>query len=128
MAWLRLVPAWAWWLLAIVLVAGGQQVRVDGLQSDLASEQDARREDAAKLGACRETRGNLLVQVGEQNQALAQLRQAASDRAAQAKQAQGQAKAQAEQDYQAANRLQQARTGGDACQAAESVIDKEFGL
>ena len=128
MAWLRLVPTWGWWVLALVIVAGGQQLRVGALQSDLAAEQEARREDATKLGACRETRGNLLVQVGEQNQALAQLRQAAGERAAQAKQAQAEAKGQAQQDYQAANRLQQERTGGDACAAAESVIDKELGL
>lgn len=128
MAWLRLVPAWAWWVLALVIVAGGQQLRVGALQSDLAAEQEARREDSTKLGACRETRGNLLVQVAEQNQALAQLRQAAGERAAHAKQVQAEAKGQAEQDYQAANRLQQERTGGEACHAAESVIDRELGL
>ena len=27
-AWLKLVPPWAWWALALVVVAGGQQVRV----------------------------------------------------------------------------------------------------
>lgn len=128
MAWLRLVPAWGWLSIVLGLWTVIEEVRIAGLRSDLAAEQEARRDDAAKLGACRETRGNLLVQVGEQNQALAQLRQAASDRAAQAKQAQAEAKGQAEQDYQAANRLQQERTGGDACAAAESVIDKELGL
>lgn len=128
MAWWRLVPAWGWWLLALSIVAGAQELRVRSAQSDAEMSQEARLEDAAKLGACRETRGNLLVQVEEQNQALAQLRQAASDRAAKAKQAQADAKAQAEQDYQAANRLQQERTGGDSCAAAESVIDKELGL
>lgn len=128
MAWLRLIPAWGWLSIVLGLWTVVEELRIAALRSDLAAEQDARREDAAKLGACRETRGNLLVQVGEQNQAMGQLRQAASDRAAQAKQAQGQAKAQAQQDYQAANRLQQERTGGDACQAAGSVIDKELGL
>lgn len=128
MAWLKLVPSWAWWALALVLVAGGQQVRVVDLQGDLAAEQDARREDAGKLGACRETRGNLLVQVGEQNQALAGLRQSENDRAARAKQAQDEARAGSAQDYQAANRMLQERTGGDACAAADSVINKELGL
>lgn len=28
MTWLKLVPAWCWWLIALVLVAGGQQYRV----------------------------------------------------------------------------------------------------
>ncbi|EXF45284.1 hypothetical protein BAY1663_02363 [Pseudomonas sp. BAY1663] len=35
-AWAKLVPSWAWWVLALVLVAGVQQWRVAGLQSDLA--------------------------------------------------------------------------------------------
>jgi hypothetical protein len=39
-----------------------------------------------------------------------------------------QARQAAEQDYQAANRLQQERTGGDACAAATAVIDKELAL
>lgn len=126
--WIRVVPAWCWWLLLVLVVGGGQQVRVMVAQGDLAAERDARRGDASRLGACRETRGNLLVQVGEQNQALAGLRQAEQERAARAQQAQQQARQQAEQDYQAANRLQQERTGGDACAAAESVIDRELGL
>lgn len=128
MAWLRLVPAWTWLSIVLGLWTVVEEVRIAALRSDLAAEQEARREDATKLGACRETRGNLLVQVGEQNEAIAQLRQAASDRAAQVRQAQAEAKALAAEDYQAANRLQQERTGGDACAAAESVIDKELGL
>ena len=56
------------------------------------------------------------------------LRQAATDRAAVARAGQASARAAAEQDYQAANRLQQERTGGDACAAAEAVIDQELGL
>lgn len=32
-AWLKLVPGWAYWVLALVLVAGGQQVRVLSAQS-----------------------------------------------------------------------------------------------
>ena len=34
---LKLVPAWAWWLLALMLVAGGQQVRVYSAQAELAN-------------------------------------------------------------------------------------------
>lgn len=128
MAWLKMVPAWGWLSIVLGLWTVFEEVRIASLRSDLAEEREARRDDAAKLGACRETRGSLLVQVGEQNQALADLQQAETERAARAKQAQGQAKAQAEQDYQAANRLQQERSGGDACAAAESVIDKELGL
>lgn len=32
-AWLKLVPAWSYWVLALVLVAGGQQIRVLSAQS-----------------------------------------------------------------------------------------------
>jgi len=32
-AWLKLVPTWSYWVLALVLVAGGQQVRVLSAQS-----------------------------------------------------------------------------------------------
>lgn len=129
---LKLVPAWAWaalaGLLLATLVGGAQEIRVSLLHKQLQAEQGGRLEDAGKLGACRETRGTLLVQVSEQNQALASLRQAAADRAALAVQAQQQVRRAAEHDYQAANRLQQERIGGDACAAAESVIDKELGL
>lgn len=128
MTWLKLVPAWCWWLLAVAVVAGGQQIRVAGLQSDLNTERATATEHYGKLVACSETRGNLLVQVGEQNSALADLRAKAAARAQQAEQAQAGARQQSEADYQAANRLQQERIGGDACEAATSVIDKELGL
>lgn len=88
-AWLKLVPAWVWLSIVLGLLAVVEEVRIAGLRGDLAAEQEASLADAAKLGAYRETRGNLLVQSAEQNQALAELSQAASDRAAQAKQAQG---------------------------------------
>ncbi|WAG76968.1 hypothetical protein LMK08_16465 [Metapseudomonas furukawaii] len=125
---LQVVPVWCWWLLALALVGGGQQLRVIGLQGDLATERSAARDAGEKLAACRETRGNLLVQVGEQNQALAGLRLAAEERQARAAKAVADARKQAEGDYQAANRLQQERTGGDVCAAAEAVIDRELGL
>lgn len=39
MSWLRLVPAWAYWALALVLVAGGQQLRVEIAQTVAAKAQ-----------------------------------------------------------------------------------------
>nr|WP_312622607.1 DUF2514 family protein [Pseudomonas juntendi] len=36
MNWLGAVPAWCWWLIALVLVAGGQQYRVVVAQGDTA--------------------------------------------------------------------------------------------
>ncbi len=128
MTWLRLLPSWLWWLGAVLVVAGAQQWRVDGLQDELKTERAASTDTFGKLSACRETRGNLLVQVSEQNAALADLHALADQRQERAKQAQAGARAEAQQDYQAANRLQQERTGGDACTAAESVIDTELGL
>lgn len=127
-AWLKLVPSSAWWLLALMLVAGAQQLRVSGLQSELKTERATSTDTFGKLSACRETRGNLLVQVTEQNAALADLRALADQRQERAKQAQADAREEAQQDYQAANRLQQERTGGDQCIAAESIIDMELGL
>jgi hypothetical protein len=53
---------------------------------------------------------------------------AANARKAEAVKAAGKAKASADIDYTAANRLQQERTGGDQCAAATSIIDKELGL
>lgn len=41
MSWLGAVPAWCWWLIALVLVAGGQQYRVviaDGAAADARAE------------------------------------------------------------------------------------------
>lgn len=35
-AWLKLVPSWAWWLLALLAVAGVQQLRVASAQVDAA--------------------------------------------------------------------------------------------
>ncbi|WDY60404.1 DUF2514 family protein [Pseudomonas sp. PSKL.D1] len=37
MTWLGAVPAWFWWLIALVLVAGGQQYRVVVAQGETAS-------------------------------------------------------------------------------------------
>ncbi|MDG9928399.1 MULTISPECIES: hypothetical protein [unclassified Pseudomonas] len=129
---LKLLPGWAWVAAAGLVLTGivgaGQQVRVVGLQGELADLRKVQLEDAGKLAACRETRANLLVLVGEQNQALAGLRAADQERAQRAQAAQQQARQHAEQDYHAANRLMQERTGGDACAAAEAVINQELGL
>lgn len=39
MSWLGAVPAWCWWLIALVLVAGGKQYRVMVAQGDKATAQ-----------------------------------------------------------------------------------------
>ncbi len=38
-AWLKLTPAWAWWALALAVVAGWQQIRVSSAQSVAAGAQ-----------------------------------------------------------------------------------------
>lgn len=129
---LKLLPGWAWvaaaGLVLVVVVGAGQQLRVVGLQGELADLRKVQLDDAGKLAACRTTRTNLLEQIIEQNQALAGLRAADQERAQRAEQAQQQARQHAEQDYHAANLLLQERTGGDACAAAEAVINQELGL
>ncbi|MBD1602502.1 hypothetical protein [Pseudomonas typographi] len=88
--------------------------------------------DAKKAGedlaSCKTTRESLEGQVGEQNQAIAALKAAEQDREQKAKAAADQAHQDAQQDYQAANRLQQERTGGDPAATAAAIIDKELGL
>lgn len=131
-AWLKLVPSWAWpWIagLVLVLVVGGvQQVRVNGLQSDLTAERDARIEDAGKLGACRSTRTTLLGQVIEQNSALADMRAAELERATRARDVQLQAEGRAQQAEQQAQQVLLERTpaGADACAAASAAFDDEL--
>jgi len=81
-----------------------------------------------KAAACAAARDNLAGLATEQGKALGDLVLAASARQAASQQAVSEAKASAQTDYQAANRLQQERTGGDQCVAASSIIDKELGL
>lgn len=131
-AWLKLVPAWVWpWIVGLALVlavGGGQQVRVNSLQSDLTIERDARIEDAGKLGACRATRTNLLGQVIEQHVALADMRAAELERATRARDVQQQAESRAQQADQQAQQVLQERTpaGVDVCAAASAAFDDEL--
>ena len=81
-----------------------------------------------ELAACTVARDNLLELTGEQGRALGQLQADAAQRERAAAVAQSAAREQAQTDYQAANRLQQERTGGDPAAAAESIIDRELGL
>ena len=81
-----------------------------------------------KAVQCTAARDNLAGLATEQGKAIGDLALAAADRQAAAEQAVGVAKASADTDYAAANRLQQERTGGDQCTAATSIIDKELGL
>lgn len=128
MTWLKLIPSWGWALLLGLLLAGAQQIRVMGLQGDLDNERDARIEDAGKLGSCRATRTQLLGQVIEQNDALADLRADELERATRARAAQQQAEGRAQQADQQAQQVLQERTpvGVDVCAAASVAFDDEL--
>ncbi|MEA5673242.1 hypothetical protein VA602_18125 [Pseudomonas sp. MH2] len=86
---------------------------------------DHQQDQATQCAAARE---NLAGLAQEQGKALGDLTMAAKQRQARAEQTLIEAKVSAQDDYAAANRLQQERTGGDQCAAASSIIDKELGL
>ncbi|NMY89841.1 hypothetical protein [Pseudomonas oryzihabitans] len=100
----------------------------DHYQPIVDKQQKAAEASASALASCRTTSSTLEGRVGQQNQALADLRVAAEKRAKEAEPIQQQAAKAAGEDYQAANRLQQERTGGDPAAAAAAIIDKELGL
>ncbi|WP_313645896.1 hypothetical protein [Pseudomonas sp.] len=81
-----------------------------------------------QVASCKAARDNFASLGTEQGKALGDLVLAANTRQAAAEQAVSQARASADLDYAAANRLQQERTDGDQCTAAASIIDKELGL
>lgn len=118
---LRAIPLW----LVLALAAAGVIWWQHGQISKARTDADQLTQQA---GQCKLARDNLEALAGEQGKALGDLQLAAQQRQAGAEQAVAAAKGSAQADYQAANRLQQERTGGDQCAAATSVIDKELGL
>lgn len=80
------------------------------------------------LTSCKAARGNLEALAAEQGLKLGELVLAGNERQAGAELAVKEAAARAKDDFAAANRLQQERTGGDQCAAAASVIDQELSL
>ena len=100
-AWLKLVPAWGWWALALAVVAGWQQIRVSSAQSVAAGAQRELAEYRAEV-AERDRRAALFVI--QENQR----RQAATEKAdAEAKQQLDQARSDAARADSALERLQQ---------------------
>ena len=81
-----------------------------------------------QLVSCKATSDHLANLAMEQGKALDEWGRAAAARQAGAEQAMSKARAGANLDYAAANRLQQERTGGEPCTAVTSIIDKELGL
>ncbi len=118
---LKAIPLWLVLALAAAGVIWWQHGQIQDARADAA-------EQTKRAGQCKLARDNLEVLVGEQGKALGDLQLAAQQRQAAAEKAVAEARASAEPDYQAANRIQQERTGGDQCAAATSIIDKELGL
>ncbi|MNJ61614.1 hypothetical protein D3C77_574110 [compost metagenome] len=108
-------------LLILLGIAVGTWVTTSHFRPLIDAEQD-------QVTQCKAGRDNLAGLAQEQGKALGDLMLAANVRQARAEQAINDAKAGADLDYSAANRLQQERTGGDQCAAATSIIDKELGL
>ena len=100
-AWLKLVPSWAWWALALAVVAGGQQIRVSSAQSVAAGAQRELADYRAEV-AERDRRGAMFII--QENQR----RQAATEKAdAEAQQQLAAARGDAERAGTALERLQQ---------------------
>ncbi|MBK5006377.1 hypothetical protein IAE33_003592 [Pseudomonas sp. S60] len=118
---LKAIPLW----LVLALAASGlfwcQHGQIQDARVDIAAM-------AEKAGACQAARDNLVALTTEQGIALGDLQLAAQQPQASAEKAVADARSSAQADYQAANRLQQERAGGDECAAATSIIDKELGL
>lgn len=135
-AWLAQYRAAAWVLGVILLLTLGAalggwvaySLTTGHYRPIVAAQQQAAQASASTLASCRTTASTLEGQVGQQNQALADLRRAADDRAAKAKADQQQAEQTASDRYKTANRYQQERTGGDPAAAAASIIDQALGL
>lgn len=100
-AWLKLVPTWAYWLIALAVVAGGQQIRVLSAQS-VASKAQADLSDYRTEVSERDRRAALFVI--QENQR----RQAATEKAdAEAQEQLEAARSDAERAGTALERLQQ---------------------
>ena len=118
---LKAILLWLVLALAVGGVIWWQQGQIGKARSDAADL-------ARQVKQCQQARDNLVALANEQGKALGDLQMAAQQRQAAAEKAVAGARASAQSHYQAANRLQQERSGGDQCTAATSIIDKELGL
>lgn len=100
-AWLKLIPSWAYWLIALAVVAGGQQIRVLSAQSVASKAQSDLSDYRAEVSE-RDRRAALFVI--QENQR----RQAAMEKAdAEAQEQLAAARTDAERAGSALERLQQ---------------------
>ncbi|UZZ12465.1 DUF2514 domain-containing protein [Ectopseudomonas mendocina] len=106
-AWLRLVPSWAWWVLALVVVAGGQQIRVLSAQAIAAGAQRDLSDYRTEVAERDRRAAMFLVQENQR-------RQAATEKAdAEAQQQLAAARGDAERAGSALERLQQRLTAAE---------------
>ncbi|MNJ64532.1 hypothetical protein D3C77_604900 [compost metagenome] len=117
--------ALAYLLAALLLIALGAALGMWQAARHYRPLLDGARSDVASCGAARD---NLEALAAEQGMKLGAMILAGHERQARAEQALKRAEDGAKADYDAANRLQQERTGGDQCAAATSIIDKVLGL
>ncbi len=118
---LKAIPLWLLLALAVAGFIWWQHGQIQKARAETA-------ELSQQVGQCQQGRDNVVALANEQGKALGDLQLAAQQRQTAAQKAVADARASAEPDYQAANRIQQERTGGDQCAAAASIIDKELGL
>lgn len=86
----KAVPGWSWWLLALVIIAGGQQVRVNLAQADAAravtklaeyKAEVAERDRRAAVAALQETKRRMAASEEVQKDAEQKLEAARADAA-----------------------------------------------
>lgn len=117
-------------LVGLMVLAGLLITAGAGLGGWLAARHYRPLLDAAQddLATAKAGRANLETLAEEQRRKLGELVLAGKEREQRAAQAQADARELAQDEYAAANRLLQERTGGDQCAAATAVIDQELGL
>lgn len=71
MTWLGAVPAWCWWLIALVLVAGGQEIRVGAEKIEASAARSELSDYRLEVGE-RDRRAVALARDEEQRRAEAQ--------------------------------------------------------
>jgi len=100
-SWLKFVPGWAWWVLALAVVAGGQQIRVLSAQSVAAEAQADLANYRAEVSERDRRAAMALIQENQR-------RQAATEKAdAEAQEQLAAARSDAERAGSALERLQQ---------------------
>ena len=110
-------------LLAILLLGIGA---VGGFLNTQDYYQSRLDEVNKKLATAEGGRNNLEALATEQGLKLGELVAKGNERAQAAQEAQEQAHKEARPDYEAANRIQLGRIGGNQCEAATAVIDQEL--